>query len=116
MDFKTAIVQRVIDITGNIIADQLSKPDWEARRENISQYYKDLQPIKDALPESPTVREIPEQRGENGKEKAKMNEIIDEVCTPDLSPKELMECQECVRAVVEGSDTDVMQKYFKSSP
>lgn len=109
MDVKTMIVQRVIDMTGNIIADQLNKPDWEARRENISQYYKDLQPIREVLPEAPVVREISEQRRENGK----VNEIVNQICTPDLSPKELLECRECVEEVLQ--NPDVLHKYMKPS-
>lgn len=114
-DIKTEIVKRAIDITGNIIADQLSKPDWEARKENISQYYKDLQPIRETLPEAPAVREtpvvreIPEQREETGN----VDKIVDEICTPDLSPKELSECRESVESVIK--DPSMMNKYLKSS-
>lgn len=111
IDIKMIVVQRGFDIAGNLISDLLSKPDWEARSANISQYYKDLQPIMETLPDAPVAREIPEQRGEIGK----VAKIVDEVCTPDLSPKELLECKECVEEVVKGSDTDIMQKYFVSS-
>lgn len=107
------VIQRGFDIAGNLISDLLSKPDWESRSENISHLYKDLQSIKDNCPDAPTVREIPEQREETGKEKAKMNEIVAEVCTPDLSPKELLECQECVREVVK--NPDVLRSYMKPS-
>jgi len=107
MDIKTEIVQRIITTAGDVIAGQLSQPDWESRRKNISEYYKDLSPIMDTLPDAPAVREIPEQRGE-------MDEIIDQICTPDLSPKESLECRECVEEVVKGP-SDVMQKYFESS-
>ena len=105
MGIKADVVRQVIDITGNLIADQVSKPDWESRKANIEQYYKDLQPIRETLPEAPDVREIPEQKGED--------KIIDEICTPDLSPKELSECRSCVESVIK--DPSVMNKYLKSS-
>ena len=111
MGIKADVVRQVIDITGNLIADQVSKPDWESRKANIEQYYKDLQPIRETLPEAPdvreapAVREIPEQRG--------ADKIIDEICTPDLSPKELSECRSCVESVIK--DPSVMNKYLKSS-
>lgn len=117
MDIKMIVVQRGFDIAGNLISDLLSKTDWGAREENISHLYKDLQSIKDNCPDAPDVREtpvareIPEQREEIGK----VDKIVDEICTSDLSPKELFECRECVKEVVKGSDTDVMQKYFVSS-
>jgi len=110
MDVKMVAVQRGFDIAGSLISDLLSKTDWESREENISKYYKDLQPIKDSLPDAPTIREIPEQR-----EIGKSDEIVNQICTPDLSPKELSECKECVREVVEGSNTDIMKKYFEPS-
>ncbi|GAG77221.1 unnamed protein product [marine sediment metagenome] len=111
MDIKAVIVQNVIDITGNLIADQINKPDWDARRMNIEQYYKDLEPIRETLPEAPDVREPREQRGEIGN----VAKIVGEICTPDLSPKELSECKSCVKEVLEGSSSDVMQKYFESA-
>ena len=108
MDIKMVIVQRGFDIAGNVIADLLSKPDWESRTANITQFYKDLEPVKKDLPEAPAVREIPERRG--GEDK-----IVDEICTPDLSPKELLECRSCVEDVLKGQGSDVMQKYFEPS-
>ena len=112
MDIKMMVIQRGFDIFGNIIADQLSKPDWESRSENISHLYKDLQSIKDNCPDAPDIREPYEHRE---KEKVKLDEIVSQICTPDLSPKEMLMCQECVRDVLTGSGTDVMQKYFVTS-
>lgn len=113
MDIKMEVVQRSFNIVGNLISDLLSKPDWESRKKNISQFYKDLEPVKSTLPDAPDVREIPEQRAENGKEKAKVDEIVNQICTPDLSPKELSECQECVREVIK--NPDVARKYMEPS-
>ena len=115
MSLKGDVFRQVIDIAGNFISDQVKKPDYEARRENITQYYKDLQEVKDTLPdapdvrETPVVREIPEQREETGK----VDKIVDEICTPNLSPKELSECKECVEVVLK--DPNMMNKYLKSS-
>lgn len=111
MDIKMEVVQRSFNIVGNLISDLLSKPDWESRRSNIEKYYKDLQPIREVLPDAPMERAPREQRE---KEKTKSDEIINEICTPDLSPKELLECRSCVESVLRGSSTDIMQKYFKS--
>ena len=111
MDIKAVIVQNIIDISGNIIVDQIHKSDWDARRKNISEYYKDLQPVMETLPDAPTVREIPEQTLE---QRGNVDKIVDEICTPDLSPKELLECRECAEEVIK-EPSDVMQKYFVSS-
>lgn len=112
MDFKTMIVQRIIDMSGNIIANQLSQPDWDARRANIEKYYKDLEPIKKDLPDAPLIEEPHEYRE---KEKTRTDEIVNQICTSDLSPKEMLMCQECVRMALTGSSTDIIQKYFEPS-
>ena len=111
-DIKVMIVKRVIDMSGNIIADQLSKPDWEAREENISRYYKDLDPIRETLPETPTIHEVTNPNP-NANANSKVDRIIGEICTPDLSPEELSECQSCVESVVK--DPNVLRRYMEPS-
>lgn len=108
MGIKADVVRQLIDISGNLIADQLSKPDWESRKANIEQYYRDLQPIRETLPDAPSVREIAPNANANANDR-----IVDEICTPDLSPKELSECREGVEEVLK--DPSVVAKYLKSS-
>lgn len=118
-DLKAAVIQRLIDTTGNIIASQLSKPNFDGHRTNIEQYYKDLQPIRETLPDAPDV--IPEpitapvthepEYSEN--EERKTDKLVDEICTPDLSPEELLECREGVEELLK--NPNIMQKYFQST-
>jgi len=113
-DIKIVVIQRGFDMAGNLISDLLSKPDWEARAKNIEMYYKDLGPIRETLPEAPTTQENPNPNpNPNANANSNEDRIIGEVCTSDLSPKELVECKECVREVAK--DPNVLHKYLKPS-
>jgi len=101
--FKSMIVQRLIEVTGNIIAGQLSKPDYESRERNIEQYYERLTP-RTAKPKPITEEPISSSEIET-----KTDNLIEQVCT-GLTGEEKQKCEEAVREFVR--DPKSMEKYL----
>ncbi len=102
---KARIIQQLIEITGNIVAEQLTKPDYEARERNIEQYYEQLMP-RPAKPKPITEEPITSSGLET-----KTDNLIEQVCT-GLTGEERTKCEEAVKEFVR--DPKSMEKYLSS--